>query len=291
MRAAWATATLFALVLVLATTAAAQGKKGSPPGHLKHPDPGDAASASPASSSIRSIYLGSWMDDASVLPKGQGWVSTSIGYWKIGSSHIVDAPVIDMAVGASKRTQFGFSVPVYHVPAEFGPPTAGVGQYFFYGKVSLIDPAPSAKSSRPRSIGVAISPLVEVTSPVFETDGRQHVSWAAPVNLELRRGTTRAYGSFGYFSRGALFGAAAIDVPISPGITLTPSVGHTFSTSADATAGGSRHRTDLSLTASRSLPRGAALFGSIGESIAGSPTAGEARSVLWFAGGVAVTIK
>lgn len=282
-------ATIFALLF--AATAAAQGKKGSPPGHLKHPDPGDAASASPASSSIRSIYLGSWMDDASVLPPGKAWMSASMGYWHLPGSHIVDAPVIDMAVGASRRTQFGFSVPVYHVPEEFGPPTSGVGQYFFYGKISLIDPAVTTTSTHTDSIGVAVSPLVEVTSSVFEADGQQHVSWAAPVNLEVRRGTTRAYGSVGYFSRGAVFGAGAVDVPLSETLTLTPSVGHTFSTSADATTGGSRHRTDLSLTASRSLPRSAAIYGSIGESIAGSLAAGAPRSVLWFAGGVAVTIK
>jgi len=279
-----------ALVLVVAAPAAAQGKKGSPPGHIKHPNPGDAASASPASSSIRSIYLGSWIDDASLLSPGQGWLSTSFGYWKTGDTHIVDAPVIDVAVGASRRTQFGFSMPVYHLPEEFGPPTSGVGQYFFYGKISLIDPD-AAKSRRGRSIGVAISPLVEVTSSVFESDGRTHVSWAAPVNLEVRRGTTRAYGSVGYFSRGALFGAAAIDVPVSAEVTVTPSIGHTFSTSADASTGGSRHRTDLSLSASRSFSRGAALFGSLGESIAGSAAAGEPRSVFWFAAGVAVTIR
>lgn len=278
------------LTLLLAATAAAQGKKGSPPGHLKHPDPGDAASASPASSSIRSIYLGSWMDDASVLAPGKAWMSASMGYWRLSGSHIIDAPVIDMAVGASRRTQFGFSVPVYHVPAEFGPPTSGVGQYFFYGKISLIDPA-ATPSTHARSIGVAVSPLVEVTSSVFEVDGQQHVSWAAPVNFEVRSGTTRAYGSVGYFSRGAVFGAGAVDVPLSETLTLTPSVGHTFSTTADATGGGSRHRTDLSLTASRSLPRNAAIYGSVGESIAGSAAAGEPRSVLWFAAGVAMTIR
>ena len=277
-----------AFALLVAASAAAQGKKGSPPGHLKHPDPGDAASASPASSSIRSIYLGSWMDDASVLPAGKGWASVSFGYWKMGGSHVIDAPVVDMAVGASRRTQFGFSVPVYHVPDEFGPPTAGVGQYFFYGKISLIDPA---TSTRKHAFGVAVSPLVEVTSSVFETDGQQHVSWAAPLNLEVRRGTTRAYGSIGYFSRGALFGAAAIDLAVSPKVTVTPSIGHTLSTSADAGTTGSRHRTDLSLTASRTLSHGAAVFGSLGESISGSPTAGQPRSVFWFAGGVAMTIR
>jgi hypothetical protein len=178
---------------------------------------------------------------------------------------------------------------VYHVPEEFGPPTSGVGQYFFYGKISLIDPAKS--STRLHSFGIAISPLVEVTSSVFETDGQQHVSWAAPINFEVRRASTRAYGSVGYFSRGALFGAAAIDLAVSPTITLTPSIGHTFSTSADGTSGVSRHRTDLSVTVSRSLQRGAAIYGSAGESIAGSASAGEPRSVPWLAGGVAVTIR
>ena len=287
MRLIHATATTI-LVVLIAASALAQGKKGTPPGHLKHPDPGDAASATPASSSIRSIYLGSWMDDASLLSPGDAWVSTSIGYWKTGGTHIIDAPVVDMAVGASRRTQFGFSIPVYHVPDEFGPPTSGVGQYFFYGKISLIDPAATSKSARRRSIGVAISPIVEVTSSVFETDGQQHISWAVPVNLEVRRGTTRAYGSVGYFSRGALFGAAAIDVPISPSVTLTPSVGHTFSTSVASDAGMSRHRTDVGLTATRQISPRASIFGALGDSISGSADATSGRSVFWFAGGISL---
>ena len=156
------------------------------------------------------------------------------------------------------------------------PGTPSIRTAFAYVKFQIRDPALAD-----RRLGVAVTPVVEMSSKSI--DGSPGVSVGVPVNLEIRHGPLRAYGSAGFFSRGAIFGGGAVEVRASPRIILTGTVGHTFSTSQDIEPG--IHRTDLGLGASAILTPTFAIFGALGRS-AVADTAG-----LWLAAGVSVVAR
>jgi hypothetical protein len=74
--------------------------------------------------------------------------------------------------------------------------------------------------------------------------GGSRVNWALPANIEFRREGWRAFGSGGYFSRGALFASGAVEAALSDRAWVMASLSQSYSTKADA------------LTAALALPRG-----------------------------------
>jgi hypothetical protein len=102
-------------------------------------------------------------------------------------------------------------------------------------KVQLRDPA-----SYP--VGFAVTPMLEILDSAPVTGGRR-VNWALPANVELRREGWRAFGSGGYFSRGALFASGAIEAALSDRAWATASLSQSYSLRADE------------LTAALALPR------------------------------------
>src|SRR5260370_12872460 len=114
--------------------------------------------------------------------------------------------------------------------------------------------------------GLGIAPMLEVLSSgsVQEGDGRVH--WALPVTFERRFRAFRAYGSVGYFSRGAAFASGALEVPIHTKMAVTGALSHSRSLKDDPLNDArqlSRSRSDLTGGGTCSLPPTATPFGKV----------------------------
>jgi hypothetical protein len=270
--------------LLAAASAAAQGNSaGHGNAHAGGITAGAAADATPLPGSGTGIRtFGVWLDDASVATPGGGWATLSIASYSTDLFHEVDAPVADAGVGLTRRVQAGFSVPVYNVAPTGGTNVHGVGDVYLHGKIQLRDPEWSLDG-----IGYAIVPIVEVTrTPVA---GESKVNWAVPMTVEMRFAQWRWYASGGYFSRGSLFGAAAIERPITTRLTLTGTFSDSFATKMlpNEPANLPRSRADISGGASYSMGPSWILFGSIGRTI----SAHEATSTnLAVSGGVSLNL-
>ena len=167
-----------------------------------------------------------WLDDATTRAEGGGSVGLGIGYWRGAGASLVDIPMLDGSYAVTDRFQFGDTVPFYR--SENGGATSrGVDDMYLSGKIVLIDPA--LKDAR---FGIAVIPVLEVLSPGFFDD---RVHWALPVSAEFRASPVRVYGSTGYFSRGAVFGAGAVEWTSPEGTSLTFSLTRSIPTAEDTT--------------------------------------------------------
>jgi hypothetical protein len=205
--------------------------------------------------------FGAWLDDASIVTPGQGFMSIGFGLWKMPGYREFDMPTVDAGVGVHKRVQVGASLPFYHASEPGGPMSRGVGTMYMNAKIQLRE----AAKGRP---GFSVTPAVEVLSsaPV----GGSRMSWALPVNLEITGEGWRAYGSSGYFSRGALFASGAFEKALSERAWLTGSITHAYSMQPDPLSvalGLAQTHTDVSGGAAVVIREGIAAFGSIGRTI------------------------
>lgn len=270
-----------ALAVALTASAAEAQGRGNGRGRGRNGDPvqevtADPVISSPATPQSRAAYLGAWLDDASVVGAGALWAAVSFVAAQGGQFSF---PVVDMAMGTTRRTQAGVSVPVSHLDDGNGGTETSVSQAFFYAKWQLRDA--SAAEGR---LGVAVTPVVEMSQP--DLDSSQGVSIGVPINLEVRRGAIRVYGSAGFFTRGALFQSAALEITASPKVVVTGTIGHTYSTSDDPLIDpDNRHRTDLGVGTMVMLNRSLAVFGAVGRSM--TPAAG----ATWVAAGLSVFTK
>ena len=71
----------------------------------------DASGAPIAGTGVRNF--GSWLDDASVMEVGSGFVSIGFGVFRTPVYREVDLPTIDSGVAIHRRVQLGMSVPYY----------------------------------------------------------------------------------------------------------------------------------------------------------------------------------
>ena len=281
--------------LFVAAPAGAQGQgKGNAFGHAKStastaPATASAAAASapggvPPSEVTGVRNFASWLDDASILEPGSGVMSFSAGYWRMDGFSELDVPSFDVGFGIAKRVQAGASVPVYHAGAPGGPVARGIGDIYLNAKVQLREPSAGPK----QRLGVALVPLVQVLSSE-PAAGVSRVSWGLPVAIEVQRTGWRMYGSTGYFSRGSIFGSAAIELPLAERAWITGTLTQSHSTKADAGAdalGLPANRTDISGGVAWAAANRIALFGSLGRTLSRShPT----DTHLFVSGGVAVT--
>ena len=205
--------------------------------------------------------FGSWLDDAGMLPVGRGFLSLGAGLWRMPGYQEVDVPTIDTAVGVHRAVQVGASVPYFYANEPGGPIARGFGTVYLSTKVRLRDAAAGG-------LGLSITPMLEVppAAPVLGS----RVSWAIPVNVELQRPGWRTYASTGYFSRGAIFGSAALEKSLSNRLWMTGTISQSYSTREDALSaalGLSRHRVDVGGGAGMSLSPAIAVFGSIGRTV------------------------
>ena len=269
----------FVLVLCgLPHLAAAQGKgQGRPKNPQASSESSSSGSATVSTSQFR--QFGVWLDDATTREEGGGSVGIGVGYWRGAGASLVDIPILDASYAVTDRLQFGVSVPFYR--SEYGGSTTrGVDDLYFSGKIVLIDPA--VKDAR---FGIAVVPVIEVLSPGFFDD---RVHWALPVSAEFRATPVRVYGSTGYFSRGAVFGAGAVEWTSPEGTSLTFSLTHTVPTAED-TSGLTGGRSDFSVAVGRSLNDVTSLYVGAGRTLS-SPDESNKTS-LAISGGVSLSFS
>ena len=208
------TAFVAAVVIAVPEIGSAQGA-GHGHGVSQHQGSAPSASGAPAGTTDGVRHFGSWLDDASLLPEGQGALSAGFGFWKTSSYNEFDIPSVDGALGVHRRLQVGVSLPYFRANEPAGLFAHGVGDVYLSSKFQLRNPG-NGKTP----IGFAVSPIVEILS-FAPTPGASRVSWALPVSVELRREKWRTYGSTGYFSGGSIFASGAFELTLSKQAWLT----------------------------------------------------------------------
>lgn len=267
-RWAWRGAVSAALLLFIAAAPAAAQGKGRGLGKSKKSAPppsggGEEGAPLPPGSGVR--HFGAWLDDATLLPKGRGWATLSVGYYKSTFGHQVDAPSVDVGVAVTRRVQVGVTAPYSRVSYGDGEALRGLGDTYIAVKVGILDP-----TAKGRSWGLAVAPVIEVLSSgsVVEGDGRVH--WALPVTFEGRFRKLRTYGAAGYFSRGAAFLSGAVEVPIGSRMGATLAVSHSQSLEDDPLSDSlelAKSRLDLTGSAFYSLSDTATVFAGVGRTV------------------------
>ena len=209
--------------------------------------------------------FGIWLEDATVSPTGQGWASFGIGFTDAPFGHQWDAPSVDAGLGLLPRVQVAVTAPFTKLSYTDGTTTRGLGDVYLATKVGILDPA-----AQGRSFGIAVAPVVEFLSSGSVPEGGSRVHWAIPVALEKRFEKCRVYGTFGYFSRGVLYGSAAVEVPVTGRITATGVLSHSRSLEDDPLSdsqGLSRTRWDLSGGAAYFFSPRATFYASMGRTV------------------------
>jgi hypothetical protein len=244
--------------------------------------PVTSGSAVPTSASGIAIrQFGAWLDDASLLTPGDASTSITLGHYRSLAGTQTDFPVVDASLGITRRMQFGVTVPYYHARFNDGTSIGGFGDVFLSGKVLLVEPGPD------RVIGMSVSPVVEFTRDPLP--GQSSFGWGAPLNIEARFSAFRVFGSTGYFSRGALFAAGALEVPVGERLVangaLTLMRATNESPAADA-IGLSRGRSDITASAAYFLSPSIALFAGTGRTIGNADGTG---TTFMLNGGVSIS--
>jgi hypothetical protein len=245
--------TIVLVLGVLPQVAEAQGQ-----GRPKNPQASsDAAGPSGTVSTSQFRQFGVWLDDATTREAGGGSFGLGAGYFRGGGASLVDLPIIDASYAVHDRVQFGMSVPFYRSAFD-GTTSRGVDDMYFSSKIVLVDPA--IQDAR---WGIAVIPVLEVLSPGF-FDDRVHV--ALPISAEFRASSVRVYGSTGYFSRGAVFGAGAVEWTSKQGTSLTFGLTHARSTDEEATGlpGG---RSDFSVAVGHPVTDAASVYLAVGRTL------------------------
>lgn len=290
---------VLAAVCMLAgsTPASAQGNSGFGHSHSggrvtapsSAPSP-SSASPSPSgqdggngTSGIDVRNFGTWLDDASVMSSGTGSVTVGFAYWRGPGFREFDLPMIESGMALHRRVQVGVSFPYYYANEPGGPVAKGFGNMYVTTKVQLRDP-----SSHP--LGFAVTPMLELLDEQPVTGGSR-MNWALPGNVELRRQGWRAFGSGGYFSRGALFASGALEAALSDHAWVMGSVSRSYSTRADALTEAlalPRGQTDVTGGLTVAVARKVAVYGNVGHTISNR----EINSgTLNIAGGVSVNFQ
>jgi hypothetical protein len=222
--------------------------------------------------------FGSWLDDASARGRGEGSVSIGAGLWRLDGMTQRNIPMVGGDIGISDRMQVSASVPFYRVSTPTWSAN-GLDDVYVSAKYVVLDPALTVSE-----VGVAISPVVEILS-ADTTDGRVH--FALPVSVELRRMPFRIYGSAGYFTRGALFGGAALEWTSSSGVSITGAMLQSYSleTASITTTGSERTHADLSAGVAAPVAPRMSVYGSVGRSLTSIESGGASISLT---GGVSV---
>jgi hypothetical protein len=275
-----ASAVLGLLILSIASPAAAQGKSNGKGRGAKAPPPPVQAESQVIIPGTGVRNFGVWLDDASFLPKGKGWATFGIGYWRSMFGHQWDLPSMDAGWTLDRRLQVGMSAPISRASYDDGTVSRGIGDTYLSAKVGLIDPDTAG-----RGFGIAVIPVVEILSSGSIAEGDNRFHWALPVTAERRFERFRVYAAGGYFSRGSVFGAGAVEVPVTERVVLTGTLSHTRSTTEDPLSDAlelSKSRYDLNGGAIYVLTPTTTLFGSLGRTI--SHTDANASSLAISAG-------
>lgn len=267
MASRFAAAMTGALVaLAIAVPSYAQGKGGGKkPGKGPTRPPSTSALSTPAGTSttldpgidtaaaLATTTPFAWLDDASVMAPGSVWLGASMVRWQGSGLSETIVPVIDVAMGLTPKVQVGASVPRV---------AGGLGTTFFSAKIAVLD-------DEARALKVAVGPTLEILAGAT-TAGQGRAQWGLPVSVQFDRGSSRIYGSSGYFSPGIWYAGAGIGRPVGDRLGISMSFSHAWAT-APASPGvrgvAAPRRNEISGGASYDLKPNVAVFGSIGRSL------------------------
>jgi hypothetical protein len=273
----WTCAAALLAPLALPHDAAAQGR--GRPKHAKSTTTVQEASAGIAPPAGGFRQFGSWLDDASAPTPGEGRTGIGVGYWRMSEGSQVNVPMLDAGYGVNNRLQVSASVPFYRTSVQ-GTTIGGIDDVYLSAKVTAIDPA-----GNDRQFGVAVSPVLEMLSAGGE-GGRFH--YAIPVSVEIRHQPFRAYGSAGYFSRGAFFTGGALEVVTGGGLVFTGALTHSYSMNEDLASdalGISRTRMDVTGGVGYAVTEAMSGYVSLGRSLTSVEQGG---TKLALSGGVSI---
>jgi hypothetical protein len=212
-----------------------------------------------AGQGLRAFAL--WLEDADVLEKGHAALGVGGGVWSATNGRQWDM-AFDVGYGITDWLQVSASVPYYQASYDTGFNASGRGDTYIWGKVQLLN-------ASSHGVGIAALPLLEVLSDAELADptlGLKRTNWGLPVSLQVGTGKTRVYATGGYFSRGAVFVAGAVEQTITDRFTLSGTLQYTHSLH------------DLTGTDSAS-PSGSRVDATIGGSVMFAPNAGAYVSV------------
>jgi hypothetical protein len=138
-----------------------------------------------------------------------------------------------------------------------------------------------------RKVGVSLSTVVEIleTAPLDSS----RVAFGVPVNVEWHPQHFRVFGSTGFYTRGAVFGSGALELPVNDRLLVTAALAHMHSIKDDAAAdllGLPNTRTDLTGIGSFYVKPSLAVFGGLGRTISELNVTGTS---LMVTGGVSIT--
>jgi hypothetical protein len=255
-----------AIVALAASPASAQGKsKAHKPNTPAPPSRNDLAAPPVATISSGGATPMAWVDDASVLESGGVAVAVSVLRWSGSGLSEVNFPVVDLAVGLTRRVQFSASVP--HIVGSADPTgsVGGLGTSFFSTKIGVID-------NKKYNAKLAVSPTLELLSPgaaEWLPPGEHRVQLGLPVSAEIARGPVRVYGATGYFTRGAWFTGGGVGVVLHDKIGVSGAFSRAWRRSSVPDVPLSeRDRNEISGGASYALTPFVHVFGSVGRTVA-----------------------
>lgn len=244
------------VALAIAVPSYAQGKGGGKkPGKGPTQPPSSSALSAPTSTvdTESATTPFAWLDDASVMAPGTVWLGVSMVRWQGSGQSQTIAPVIDAAIGLTPRVQIGASVPRV---------AGGLGTTFFAAKIAVLN-------ADARALKVAVGPTLEILDGAPVGQGR--AQWGVPVSVQVDRGSSRIYGSSGYFSPGIWYAGAGLGRPVGDRTGVSMSYSHAWATSPasppEAPGVAGARRNEISGGASYDLKPNIAVFGSIGRTI------------------------
>jgi hypothetical protein len=258
------------VLLVAVAPAMAQRPHGVPPGLAKQTPGGTSSNALPGAiggevlptPSVRSF--GVWLDDASVLGPREAWLTVSMQRWASPVLRGFDVPVSDVTVGLVPRVHAFASVPFTQYGDPGTPMHGQLGDSYFGAKYVLREPDAGR-------LGVAATPTVELLSNAATSgSGLSRVNLVLPLSVEWRFGGSRAYGSTGYFTRGAYFAAGALERTLAGRWLLTGALTFARATSPPDTSaawGLTHQRMDASGSVSWIATNRLVVFGGVGRTL------------------------
>jgi hypothetical protein len=254
------------------------------PGQPSNPPPSRSDLPTPAvAQSAAGVTPFAWIDDATLLDPRTVSVAMSIVRWSGSAVSELDAPVIDVAIGLSRRVHVTATVPrVVGSDDPFGA-AGGAGTTYIGAKVALIDPAK-------HRIKLAVSPMIEVLSRgVVETseEGRRRLHMGVPASAEIDSGPARLFGGAGFFSRGVWFAGAGAGLRAAEKLFLSIGYNRSWRISDELDLPiSSRARTELTGGVAYAAAPNVSVFGSIGRTIKTLDENGAGRTI---SGGVALS--
>jgi hypothetical protein len=206
-----------------------------------------------------------WVDDATVLDSGGVAIAVSMLRWSGGGLSEVNVPVVDVALGLTKRVQLSASVPRVVGSTDPNGAVGGLGTSYFSAKIGVAD-------NQRHGVKVAVSPTLEVLSPgVIDAlaPGEHRVQMGFPVSAEVDRGPVRVYGATGYFTRGAWFTGAGMSLVVGEKTAVSAGFSRSWRRAVTPDVPlGDRDRNELSGSLSYAVAPSVRVFGSLGRTIA-----------------------